>query len=443
MKPSPHKTLTAVQAVAAGLLLGPFALASTYNERWPIVVLAVASMVTIFLSQRPTNQSFKTHCWISVLAGAVLSAGALLALDKLLLLSGAMFLSLTLWFATNVSRLAALFATICACLMVPLPAPVETALATELASMEASLFVIIGQAAGLPVRLSGAQVFFEQSVVTINQDCSGTLLLVPALLGALVAASLTGSKKAAFAAISLAVPIALSINLVRLGVVMALIASGSLADADTWHDMLGFFALTVSWALPIMIFADLSRFKIDWSTLRKLAPTATVAFMIGISINVVSPSTSMKVSNQLSLPPYIAGWVAEPMPIPAQELKILNADQVARQRYTAKGGEFVVTAMHHFDPSIGREHSSERCFKAMGWQVTKLSSRRIDDLGMLTSLITRSGGHSQSVLELEITGHPSTNGLVRIQLVASTAMTIAEQRAFLEAFTANTLGDTL
>ncbi len=436
-----HKVPATIQAIAAGLLLGPFAYASTYNERWPILVLALCSFAIVVLGQRPVRQAAPSKYWGVIVSVSLVVFGLMFEVDKLLLLGGAVLLCSSLLYQRPISRPATFFATLCACMMVPLPANIETAIAAELAGLEASLFVMIGQAANLPVRLSGTQVFFEQSVVTINQDCSGTLLLVPAIMGAMVAAALAKSKSAAVTAIVFAAPIALLINLFRLGLVLFLIAQGSFEDAEIWHDLLGFFALTVSWALPITLFADLESVKVDTSAFRKFVPTLAVITACALAINLPFATKSDDISTKFALPAYIAGWIAEPLVIPSQELKILNADQVSRQKYTSGTGELIVTAMHHLDPSIGREHSSKRCFKAMGWQVETLSNRTESTHGALSHMMTKSGGHSQSVLELEIDNHHGTNGLVRIQLVANAAMPISEQQTFLEAFATKLFGE--
>lgn len=436
-----HKVPATVQAIAAGLLLGPFAYASTYNERWPILVLSLCSVAIIVLSQSPVRHTGPHKHWGIFISASLILIGLLLEVDKLVLLGGAIVLCSGLLSQRPISWPAAFFATLSACMMVPLPANIETAIAAELASLEASLFVMTGQAANLPIRLSGAQVFFEQSVVTINQDCSGTLLLVPAFMGAMVAAALTKSKSAAVAAIVFAAPIALLINLFRLGLVLFLIAQGSYEDAETWHDLLGFFALTVSWALPIILFIDLESVKVDTSAFRKFVPTLAVVAACALAINLPISTKSDDISTKFALPSYIAGWIAEPLVIPSKELKILNADQVSRQKYTSGTGELIVTAMHHLDPSIGREHSSERCFKAMGWQVETLSNRTEGAHGALSHMMTKSGGHSQSVLELEIDNQPGTIGLVRIQLVANAATPTSELQTFLEAFATKLFGE--
>lgn len=438
-----HKVSGLFHACAAGFLIGPFVFESAQSERWPMLMLSIASVLLIFMSLRKNTQTVATLCSILLLAAAMFVAGVSFEIDKLLLLSGAILFCGSLLKAKPISRTAALFATVCACLMVPLPANLETELASKLASIEASLFAIIGQAAGLPVRLSGTQVFFEQSVVTINQDCSGLLLILPTLMGTMVAAALAGSRKAALAALVFALPIALFVNLIRLSMVMLLIAQGHFSDADAWHDMLGIAALTVCWALPVLFFANLNLIMFDWLTLKRLAPEAATIVFLGVTLSLFSASKTPFVTAQMKLPSYVSGWVAEPVSIPNEELRILNAAQVARQKYSAQGKELIVTSMYHLNPKVGREHSSERCFRAMGWQVKMIGQPAENALGLLTHLIVKTGGHSQSVLELEIDNHLADMGLVRIQLVASLDTPVAEQNAFLEAFANKTIGESL
>ena len=303
------------------------------------------------------------------------------------------------------------------------------------------MFVTIGQAAGLPVHLSGAQVFFEQTVVTINQDCSGTLLLIPAVLGAITGSSLATSKRAALSAIILAVPIALLINLVRIGVTLWLIENGDFASADSWHDSLGFFAVTMSWALPVVLFADLGTIKFSRELVLRAVSASALMIAVGIATAVMMPNKTATSMNTVALPSYVNGWVAEEITIPAQELSILSANHASRQRFTSLKQELVVTTIHHGDINIGREHSSERCFKAMGWQVKALGNQAFGADGELTRLVVKSGGHRQSVLELELASLSSSNGLIRIQLVADIKTPIEDQTNFLEAFVADAIGD--
>ncbi|MBO6504456.1 MAG: archaeosortase/exosortase family protein [Kordiimonadaceae bacterium] len=441
MQPFLHKRFVLVQSSAAGLLLGPYFAVSVFNERWPLLALALASMILILAGQR-TPPRHQTISWLTPLATVLVAFGLIFGLDKLLLVSGALFLSGTLFSLFPVSRLAAFSVIGCACLMVPLPTAIETNLANELAEIEAAVFVIIGQAAGLPVRLSGAQVFFEQSVVTINQDCSGTLLLVPAALGAMTAAALAGTRKSALAAIASAAPIALLINLARIGIVLALIASGDFAAADAWHDGLGFFALTVSWAVPILMFTNLNTIQFTRPVAANVMPIAAVMIIVGLASGLAIPLKRDVQAGPFKLPAYVNGWVAEDIGIPTQELKILNANHTSRQRFTSNRHEFVVTAIQHFDPRIGREHSSERCFKAMGWQVEMLGRQPFNGNGKLTYLTATSGGYTQSVLEFEMLHAQSMAGFIRIQLVADAATPHKDQLDFLSAFVANIFGET-
>lgn len=438
-----RKPSVVFQASAGGGLLGSFALDSVYNERWPILVLALFSMLMIFLVQQPRTENRSQSYWYTVLAVACLSVGALFDLDKFVLLSGAIFLGSATLRVIPMPKLLGMLTILCGILIVPLPASLETELAAMLAAVEASIFVVIGQALDVPVRLSGAQVFFDQSVVTINQDCSGTLLLVPALLGALVAVAYAKSKHAALASVVLSVPLALLINIVRLAVVLALIATDNFKKADVWHDYLGFLALTISWVLPLMLFADLGAMKVAWYRTRKLVLPMLVATATGgvaVSISSIEPTTSSQV---LSPPNYISGWVAEPVSIPASELRILNANQVVRQKYTTSSNQILVTTMYHHDPKVGREHSSERCFKAMGWQVSKLGHQIPAKSGRLTQLVVQSGGHRQSVLELEIENALPFKGFVRIQLVSDSTLPFTEKEAFLDRFAAKLIGEAI
>lgn len=441
MKLSPHKIYTGAQAVGAGLLLGPFAVASLQSERWSILVLSCLSIALILGNALTTRDRMMNSSWLAPLAGILVLLGIGFSIDKLLLLAGVLFLSSALFSKAPLPKGLALAVLACACLMVPLPADLEIELATRLATVEASLFVAIGQALDLPVRLSGAQIFFGQSVVTINQDCSGTLLLIPALLGSITAAALSKNKASAILILSLALPGALLINLLRIAVVLGLMASGDHELADKWHDILGFMALAFSWCLPLWLFVDLETVQI------RLKPTATLAHGLallmvgGIATITISRIDHQEATPKLELPAYVSGWVAEASVIPPEEIKILNADQVNRRRYTSENGEFLLTAIYHRDPKVGREHTSARCFRAMGWQVARHGSQPVGNAGTITSLTVSSGGHRQAVVELEIEDTKISGGLLRVQLVASPDLAKNQQQDLILLFANNILGE--
>lgn len=435
-----HKTSAFSQIALSGLLLGPFMRSSVSDERWPVIALALMSLALIFTIERPRTDGVNAS-WLTSIAFTLVGLGLLLELNKLLLLGGAMFFSAALVSTFPVSRPTAMALAASACLMVPLPAPIETAVAAELARLEASLFVVIGQAIGLPVRLSGAQVFFEQTVVTINQDCSGTLLLIPAVLGAITGSSLVRSNGAALLACMFAAPIALLINLIRIGITLLLIAHGEFASADTWHDGLGFIAVTMSWALPVILFTDIGNIRFSRALAAKVLPATSVLVAMGMAAGFMTSTKPVSGTKAVTLPSYVDGWVAQQITIPQQELKILSANYASRQRFTSTQKEFVVTTIQHTDPDVGREHSSERCFKAMGWQVQTVGGQPFGHSGKLTRLLAKSGGYSQSVLELEFAPPSFSHGFIRIQLVANATTPFDDQIDFLEAFAAHTLGD--
>ncbi len=441
MQLSLHSIYISAQAIGAGLLLGPFAVASLQSERWPILVLSCLSIVLIsgntsIVRDRPVGTT-----WMAPVALAMLILGLVLSVNKLLLIAGILLLTSVFLTKMPLPRCRSIAIIACACLMVPLPAALETELATSLAYMEASMFVAIGQAMNLPVRLSGAQIFFEHSVVTINQDCSGTLLLIPALLGSITAATLSRKTRCAVIAISLALPGVLLINLVRLAIVLGLLANGNNELADEWHDILGFSALAFSWVAPLWLFADLEAFNhrnTPWIALSRALPPLLIGGLASVAI---SMSDSNRSAPKLHLPTYVSGWVAEDFEIPPEEIRILNADHVSRRRYTSENGEFLLTIIYHGDPGVGREHSSERCFRAMGWQVEKHDNMPVEDANLLTFLTVSSGGHRQAVVEYEAEYTKSSGGLLRIQLVTSPELTKRQQQDLILQFTKKTLGD--
>ncbi len=441
MQLSLHKHLAPVQAIGAGLLLGPFVLASMQGDRWTILVLSFLSILLIVGNASASPIRSNWPLWPAALAGSLVLAGIGFSADKPLLLGGVLLFASVLLSKTGLPRVPSLAIVACACLMVPLPAAIETELAMALANLEASLFVVLGQALGLPVRLFGAQIFFDQSIVTINQDCSGTLLLLPALLGATTAAALSKHRRHAITALVLAVPLALLINLVRLGVVLGLMAGGDYQRADQWHEFLGFTALALSWVLPLALFVDFDSIGLRSNAMTTFARTMALMFVGGIATTIIHVSEPSVEPPKLAVPGYISGWVAERVEIPPAEARILNADQVSRHRYTFDDDELLVTVIYHLDPKVGKEHSSERCFLAMGWQVTKQASQPFRGSGLLTFLDVSSGGHWQSVIELEIEDPGVSGGLLRVQLVSRPGFTNDQKRELISLFTNKILGE--
>lgn len=441
MPQSLHKHLALAQALGAGLLLGPFVIGSIQSDRWTILVLSFLSMLLIIGNAPASSDRNNWPLLLAAVAGSLVLAGVGLSIDKFQIIGGALFFCSAILTKTGVARAPLLAIIACACLMVPLPAAIETELAMVLANLEASLFVTLGQALGLPVRLAGAQIFFDQSVVTINQDCSGTLLLLPALLGAITAAALAKHRNHVISAMAMAVPLALLINLVRLGVVLGLMADGDYLSADQWHDALGYMALAFSWVLPLALFVDFDAVEFQSGSLKVFARVATLMIVGGAVTTALYLSRPSAEPPKLTAPGYVSGWVAESIDIPPAEARILNADQVSRHRYTSADDELLVTVIYHLDPKVGREHSSERCFLAMGWHVSKLASQPFRGPGLLTFLDVSSGGHRQSVIEFEIEDSGTSGGLLRVQLVSRPGLSNDQKRDLISLFANKILGE--
>ena len=441
MQLSQHKTITAAQAIGAGFLLGPFIADSVLGERWPLLALSLMSVALISCYTPPESGQNRDENWLPLLALFFILLGLTFSIDKFLLLAGALLLTSVLLSVVPLSRSHTVAVTTCVCLMVPLPAGMETEIATSLASLEASLFVAIGQALDLPVRLSGTQIFYGQSVITINQDCSGTLLLIPTLLGSIAAAALSKTRGTALLALAIALPSALLTNLLRLGTVLGLIVLGDHQLADEWHDILGYTALAISWVLPLWLFANLENAHMRPESPANLSQVAPLLIAAGLVAAVTPKYEQDTPPPALQLPAYLSGWIAQTIDIPPEETRILNADSAERRLYTSANGEFLITAIYHNDPQKGREHSSERCFQAMGWRVQKRGRKLLNSADVMTFLSVSSGGYSQDVIEFVTEDTKARGGLIRLQLVIKPQFTQNQQQELMSLFADNILGD--
>ena len=189
------KTLTFVivsVSVISGFLLFPSIYDSLNTDRWALLLLAAFSAIMI-LASTARFRTFKIgRNWqVSILLYAVffIALGVLFDVQKAFVFAGVL---LVFWLAAQIvtgTRKQYLGAFFCLCLFVPLPSGLETTIGTWLAYQEASMFVAFGQLVGMSIYQFGPQIVASGVAVTVNSDCSGTLLLAPALLGCLVVAS--------------------------------------------------------------------------------------------------------------------------------------------------------------------------------------------------------------------------------------------------------------
>lgn len=324
-----------------------------------------------------------------------------------------------------------LFAVFCLCLIIPVPYSVEQSAGLWLAEHEAQLFVSFAQSLGLPLYQFGTQVISGDVAVTINSNCSGTLLFVPALMGCLVAASFPAlSKGKRLAILAGALPFAFAVNLLRLLVLMIVNFSAPEAMVIAFHDMLGWFVMPIVWAIPVMMFAPIEniQFATPSNLLRQVA-----GFSIAILITVGGfQLTNTTVHSQpifsKEIPVYIAGWTGEAKDIPQNESDLIAADYLIRRVYHAPNvrRELVFTAVFHDDPKVSAEHSSRACFEALGWQVATASPAVSLANVTIEHLLVKSHVQVQAVTEVTVKLADNA-GVLRLQFVENPNISIDDR----------------
>lgn len=429
------KSTSALLACAAGVLLGPLLLANLGNERWSVTLLAALTTAFI-LMVRPTRTGSSSDWTIHTAIGLLLAGSALvLDIQKLWFLAGVMFTAALIVKHMLPNQHQVILAVTSLTLIIPLPANWETMLATGLANIEASAFVKAGQLLGLHFQQFGPQILIDGYALTINQDCSGTLLLVPGLLGALAASATINNRKSLMLCILSALPLVFLINILRLGTAVSAFAVFDQETADSLHDTLGYTAMTIAWIAPLWLFGG--DVKVSWKNhmpgINALMPAGL--FIAGLTASGLSLPTQFQSSLQMQdYPYYVAGWIGEEQPIPTSELNILNATSVSRRLYTRAGHKMLLTAIYHRSSALAAEHSSERCFKAMGWQVAKTGAETLRNAIEVTYLTARNHNGSQAITEILIQSAPDVGGTVRLQLVNEPDVSLAERRQFAEQF---------
>ena len=177
-------------AACGSILLAPLLLDSIFTGRWPFIVLAFLSAHLIMRNPKSieNNANINTPFYWGFAAILAL-ASYLFEIDKALYLAGAALIAGSFLHTIKRSMLVKAAALICILAIVPVPAGLEAATANILSNAEASIFVALGQLVDQPLYQVGSQVILGKLAVTINSDCSGTLLLLPSFLGCLVGAA--------------------------------------------------------------------------------------------------------------------------------------------------------------------------------------------------------------------------------------------------------------
>ncbi len=436
--------------LSATMILKPVVSAALNSDRWSFVMLAVASAVLLgfFLDEKPP-QKRKPHSYafITLLLGvAVWLIGVIGNIQYFQYVAATLFISSVLINWSKAASLNLLAMIFCLILLVPLPGSLEVLVGPSLAQYEATIFVQIAQLMGLNVYQIGTQIVSGDAAVTINSNCSGTLLLWPALLGFVVAATSKEQSPTRWAVVVLAaVPFAILFNLIRLTILIVLNLGEVEKLADSFHDMLGWMATCAVWLIPVMWGLGSRSFKFSKAEFTKISHVGLplVALVAGYFIP-VSQVTVLKHSDLENvtafIPVFHKGWTGKDIKVSDEEAGILAADYVVRRFYFGPSGErqAMVTLSFHQDITRGRLHNSLKCYKAMGWRVYKSRTASLSKTAKVSDLYMQAHQSKQAVIEIEYiqkeTHDSKPRGFYRLQIVEESDISFEERYVLAETF---------
>ena len=439
-------------AICGSILLTPLLLDSIVTGRWPFTVLAVLSAHLIMGNSSNSEAGKYTTIFFYWGAGtALVLASYVFEVDKALYLAGAVWFAGSFLHSTKRSTLEKTAILACIYAIVPIPAELEASIANMLSNAEAAIFVALGQLADQPLYQIGSQVVLGNLAVTINSDCSGTLLLLPSFLGCLVAASARQrSPLTAFTIVFAALPLAIFINLIRITFLLCLGLYSPETPIEDIHDILGWVTMSIVWVLPVYIF--IVRNAVESSTVNNglLQAGTTLSIILAISFVLIPAYGEHNQPELSSLPLYVRGWVGENQSIPPEEMRILNADSATRRRYTNLDGDrtLVVTEIFHINLRDAKQHNSAACYRAMGWQVLVLSHENLTPVSTLEHLLVRNHAGQQAVIEVTLNKSKAeqTPGFIRLQIVEASTVPEKDRRVaaltFFQAIQNNVSSDT-
>jgi len=427
----------------AAVLLTPLVTSSFANDRWALLLLSCVSAAIILaanpIKKRLPATTSKTDVTTVLLALFFVILGYGFGIHKLMPAAGILLFVLAIFSGYQLAFKTQISLYLCLGLMIPLPAGVEDIVGLRLAFMEADLFVNMAQAIGLNIFNFGSQVISGDTSVTINSSCSGTLLLWPALMGCITAANMT--KRSALQQIFIivsALPFAFCVNLLRLFTLLSVNFIASDVTIMTLHDALGWFVMPLVWGVPIWLASNHSIKELQF-------PRLNLGLPISISLIILASLTSFYLQTDTAvgapktttqLPYYFSGWIGSEETITSKERQILGAEYVARHTYTHKENNrsILVTAILHKDKAKSEQHSSVKCYQALGWRVDQFAEPAFTIDGTIEHLRVRKHRNTLSVSELTTrlaSLHDDTHWVLRLQIVEEPHISAQKREATL------------
>ncbi|WND03281.1 exosortase-associated EpsI family protein [Temperatibacter marinus] len=419
-----EKLMPVVVLMVAILMIWP--LIKEANQDWvSLFWLSLATIIIVISDQKSAAlKSIKLDKRFFLLLAIVLIIGYLiLELDKLRLLGGAFLLSYGLAHK-NLTPVQILSLSILLVLLVPMPYGIEKSIGLWLAQKEAVFFTELAQLMSLNVYHIGSQIIAGNEAITINENCSGTLLLIPALMSFIyVASQKATSAKGYFFLISLALPYAVLFNVMRIGLLLLLHWQAEADLVKSFHDFLGLFVSVLVWILPILWVVKDRPLPFSFERSKSMIATGCVITLLAGFFMIRSDTSS----NQLNpnIPIYTSGWIGEEEDIQAEELRILNADFVTRRTYTNLSTDrtIQVTYIFHRNEKDALKHSSLNCFQALGWAMTRKKTVGISDTAISAIYLGESFQSKQTISEVifrpDLQTYFGEKGTMRIQIVES------------------------
>lgn len=423
---SRHGSLKVLPAVEVGhliplvcLMIGSLVWVSFLTpslDRASLLLLGFFSaLILIQASPAAPNMSIR-FLYLTLASAAALVLLGLLTLTVKLGLLGALVLMLTgLTYGRAVPVQVWVVSGLLLLLAVPVPAVLSDWASGQLALLQAKGIEATVTAFGGTIERLGAQLRFGDHNVSINQDCSGFGLIAPALMGTWLAAAAGGRTFLGLVGLTAAALVgALGANMARLFVTSFAAAYSSADVFDLVHDGAGSLLMMCIWWAPIRLWAPQLNAELSGRGLMSVCLVAVLLY--GAVLGAASTAGRSDERSLAGLPAYLDGWVGDTEQVSEKEAALLGALSLDRKLYRAGSNspDRLVTHMTFASSRKMAEHSSAKCFAALGWSVQLVGHTVLADGSHLQTLTVAGLQGEQTVLELVRSG---PRGHIRLQMV--------------------------
>jgi exosortase D (VPLPA-CTERM-specific) len=339
---------------------------------WGLAVLAAGGVVSLVGSLGSVETLEYLGIWLTILGAAVLVYGV------------------------RVRRLA--FPFVVLLFIVPLPPFLNQVTTFRLKVWATSTAVLAMRAVGMSVYQAGNTLDVGTSLLEVADACSGLRYVMPmVLLALLVGRSVLGTALRTLLALVLVVPVAVSVNALRVAVVGFLVARGYEGVASGfYHDLAGWLVFVVGTVLLLGLIVFMGKvFRrpaesvvsgeqlIGHGSLCVLLGMACALIIAGgIGVRFVPDMGQIPERRPFSdFPMVVDGWKGERNYFSQEIMDSLWADDYvsATFRKTGLRGEiYLLVPYYRYQASRHTAHAPQSCLLGGGWNQVSAESRSID-----------------------------------------------------------------